>query len=148
MSATLLLSSPMVVSVCRWPPLIANHQPVRPLMKATVAASGRAPSEHSYAPAVIAIGTAWLLTWDTVEIDRLEAHNPAPRLMTSKRRRVYWSASACEIKWHRHSCGIADNVHQHRQTKLAAAQSDKTGQATNRNAPCKCRDHGEMGQGH
>jgi hypothetical protein len=39
----------------------------------------------------------------------------------------------CEIERHRRPCGITDNG----QTKLAAAQPDKTGQAANRNAPSK-----------
>jgi len=42
-----------------------------------------------------------------------------------------------EIERHRRSCRIPHNVHQDRQTKLAAAQPDKTGQAANWNAPPK-----------
>src|SRR6516165_12331369 len=43
----------------------------------------------------------------------------------------------CEIERHRRPCRITDNVHQDGQTKLAAAQPNKTGQAANRNAPSK-----------
>jgi hypothetical protein len=43
----------------------------------------------------------------------------------------------CEIERHCRSCWITNNVHQNGQTKLAAAQPDKTGQAANGYAPSK-----------